>query len=67
MGTDTPAATELLITQCPDTQRWYADMVGQRVPLLREIDEGWLSREPAGYTNVVLRADARVVTQRRGR
>ena len=40
---------------------WYSDLIGQLVPLIREIDEGWLSREPAGYTNIIKRGDARVV------
>lgn len=53
--------TRILIEKCSDPQLWYADLVGQEVPYLREIDEGYLSREPAGYTNIVRREDGRVI------
>ncbi|MGA7204674.1 MAG: hypothetical protein WBX27_08605 [Specibacter sp.] len=40
---------------------WYAGMVGQLVPLLREESDVYLSREPAGYTNIVRKTDAKAV------
>lgn len=53
---------ELLITGCTDPMMWYADKVGQRVPLLGIWPEsGYRSREPAGYSNVVRFADAEIV------
>ncbi len=54
--------TQLLIKQCPDAQRWYSGMIGQRVPLLD--DAGWgeyKSREPSGYINFVQHKDAEII------
>lgn len=53
---------QLLIKKCSDSMLWYRDLVGQKVPMIKEVDEGYLSREPAGYTNIVRREDAEVVT-----
>lgn len=50
----------LRIKQCSDSLLWYANLVGQTVPLIREIEEGYLSYEPSGYTNIVLRCDAEI-------
>lgn len=52
---------KLLIENCSDPQLWYADFVGQKVELLREDSEGYWSREPSGYTNIVRREDAQVI------
>lgn len=52
---------ELLITGCSDHLMWYADKVGQRVPFVREDRDGLWGREPAGYVNIVRRADAELV------
>lgn len=52
---------KLLIKKCSDPQLWYADLVGQEVELLREDRDGYWSREPAGYTNIVRRDDAQVI------
>jgi len=52
---------KLKIIQCSDSMLWYANLVGQEVPLLKEVDEGWLSEEPDGYTNIVRRSDAQVI------
>jgi|TARA_R110001606_G_scaffold187921_2_gene335527 hypothetical protein len=51
----------LLITNCSDGMRWYADMVGQTVPLLATEHTEYKSREPAGYINFVQFADAEIV------
>lgn len=52
----------LLIKKCSDARYWYAHLVGQQVPLVREEAGVYISREPAGYINVVQRKDAVVVT-----
>ena len=51
----------LRITRCIDTSMWYAGLVGQLVPLEWEWPEGYASREPAGYINLVHFHDAEVV------
>lgn len=53
---------QLRIIQCSDPQMWYAELVGQTVPYLREDADGFWSREPAGHTNIVKREDAQVVS-----
>lgn len=49
---------ELLITGCRDRLMWYADKVGQRVAFLGEEPDCYLSREPAGFVNMVHKRDA---------
>lgn len=51
----------LLITGCGDSMRWYADLVGQCVPLLADVGTEFKSREPAGYVNYVQYGDAVVI------
>lgn len=52
----------LLITGCSDPLMWYAQKVGETVPLLGIWPEsGYKSLEPAGYTNVVRFEDAEVI------
>jgi hypothetical protein len=50
----------LAITGCSDPLLWYAPLIGQLVDLVRDLPaEGtWLSREPAGYLNIVYHCDA---------
>ena len=49
----------LRIKACSDPQRWYADLVGKKVPALGyDPISGWKSKEPAGYTNFILQQDA---------
>lgn len=50
------------IIKCSDSLLWYAKLIGHTVAFIKEVDEGYLSREPAGYTNIVRREDAEVVT-----
>lgn len=52
---------ELRITGCTDRSMWYSSLVGALVPFLREEHDCYLSREPAGYVNIVKKADAEVV------
>lgn len=51
----------LKIINCRDPCMWYAGLVGKTLELLWEDADGYWSREPAGYTNVVRREDAQVV------
>ena len=51
----------LLITSSGDGMRWYADKVGQVVPLLAVEKTEYMSREDAGYVNFVQLADAEIV------
>lgn len=52
---------QLRITRCSDSLMWYANLVGQTVPYLGTWPEGYRSREPAGYINVVRFQDAEVI------
>lgn len=53
----------LLVTGCSDPHMWYANHIGKVVPLLSRghTTTEFLSREPAGYTNIVKRVDAEEV------
>ena len=51
----------LLITSSGDGMRWYADKVGETVPLLAIERTEYKSREDAGYVNFVQFADAKIV------
>lgn len=54
--------TLLRIVAARDSLLWYADKIGQEVPHLGEWPgEGYKSREPAGYVNIVFFEDAEVV------
>lgn len=57
---------KLRITGCSDRSMWYAGMVGQVVDLLGEDRREYLSRELAGYVNIVKKADAEVVSEHVG-
>lgn len=52
---------QLRITGCSDRLMWYSGLVGELVPFLREEPDVYLSREPAGFVNIVRKADACVV------
>ena len=53
----------LKIEQCSDSLYWYRDFVGKYVPYVRVLhsEHNYLSREPAGYVNIVNIKDARLV------
>lgn len=53
----------LLIKQCPDQMRWYADLIGQKVPFLGDVGGEYRSRELDGYVNFVQYADAEIVEE----
>lgn len=48
----------LLIVRCRDPLMWYSGMVGRCVPYLGEWPDGYKSREPAGFLNIVKKDDA---------
>jgi hypothetical protein len=51
----------LKITQCSDPMMWYRDLVGKIVPLHRCHTDCFMSREPAGYANIVKLTDAVII------
>lgn len=53
----------LLITQCSDSLLWYRNLVGTTVPFLRQYEDCYMSREPAGYANIVKICDAIIVEE----
>ena len=59
-------AKVLKVTKCSDGMMWYADMVGQTVPYLGVWSDSldvYVSREPAGYVNIVKKVDAEIVEE----
>ena len=49
------------ITSCRDGHMWYAPFVG-RLAVYRGYNSGeFLSREPAGYTNIILGCDGELI------
>jgi hypothetical protein len=54
---------QLLITKCSNPLMWYRDLVGQVVPLVRDLHDErcWLSREPEGFANIIRKTDAVVL------
>lgn len=58
---ETPSDRQLKIIACSDSLLWYSDLVGQIVPLLREYDDCYMSREPSGFANIVKKQDAEIV------
>ncbi|GBO88740.1 hypothetical protein [Marinobacter salsuginis] len=51
----------LKVTRCPDAMRWYSSHIGETFPLLAEYSDEFKTREPAGYTNFILKTDCEVV------
>lgn len=51
------------IIKCSDSMLWYAKLIGKTVEFIREIDEGYLSREPSGYINIVRKKDAELINE----
>lgn len=51
----------LKIHRCSDSHMWYRNHIGTIVPLVRVTRNEFISREPAGYTNIVEKQDADVV------
>ena len=51
----------LLIEKCSDSMMWYKYCIGCYVPLLREENDCYWSKEIAGYSNIVRTEDASIV------
>ena len=50
------------ITKCSDSLFWYSNKVGCIVPYIADAGHGeWLSREDAGYLNIVKYKDGELV------
>ncbi|MEP2668900.1 MAG: hypothetical protein ABJH04_07890 [Cyclobacteriaceae bacterium] len=52
---------QLKITNCSDSLMWYNSKIGQKVDFIREESDCYLSREPSGLINIVLKEDAEIV------
>lgn len=52
---------KLRIVSCSDPSMWYAELVGETAPLLYTERDCYISREPAGYVNIVHLEDGEVV------
>lgn len=48
----------LLITNCSDAMMWYANKAGKEVDFIREESDCYLSRDDAGFINIVKKCDA---------
>ena len=52
----------ITITGCTDPQKWYADKIEEKFPVLGWAErDGYKTREPDGYINFVATEDAKVV------
>lgn len=54
---------KLKTINCSDPLMWYRDKVGQIVPFLFKISEGYMSREDAGFANIVLEKAAEIIEE----
>ena len=53
---------QLKIIKCNDPSMWYYNKIGETVPLLNEFENEYLSREEAGFTNIVKKSDCVVIS-----
>jgi len=51
----------LKLIKCSDPMMWYRSKVGEVVAFVREYDDCYMSREPAGYLNIVKKQDAEII------
>jgi len=51
----------LKLLNCSDQMMWYRDKVGEVVTFVREYEDCYMSREPAGYLNIVKKQDAEII------
>lgn len=51
----------LKIVDCSDPLMWYSKKIGKCVPLLQQYEDYYMSREDAGFANIVKLKDAIVV------
>lgn len=52
---------KIKIIKCGSPMLWYYRHVGKTFRLLREDDEGYWTRQPEGYLNVVRKQDAEII------
>lgn len=52
---------QVIIEKAKDPLMWYADKIGQTIPVEREDDQYYWAREDAGFINIILKDDAREV------
>ena len=55
------ATLKFKITGCTDHLMWYSDCIGQLAPYVAVYTDCYMSREPAGYTNIIKHEDAELV------
>lgn len=51
----------LKIIKCSDSMMWYRRKIGHIVPLVKIHEDCYMSRETAGYLNIVKLEDAEIV------
>lgn len=51
----------LKIISCDKADKWYANLIGEMVPLLAIEETEYKSRQPEGYINFVSKCDAVIV------
>lgn len=51
----------MLITDCSDSQRWYADKVGEYVLFLGDVGSEYKSIDDGGFVNFVQKEDAEII------
>lgn len=49
------------IVNCSDSRMWYKNLIGQFAVYLGEYEDEYLSKEPAGYTNIIFKNDAELI------
>lgn len=52
----------IFIKSCSDPLMWYKTEIGSFYTLIREYDDCYLTREPSGFTNIVRKGDATLVS-----
>jgi len=52
----------IYIHSCSDPLMWYKTEVGSFYNLIKEYDDCYLTREPSGFTNIVRKDDAKLVS-----
>ncbi len=55
---------QIRVIKASNPSYWYADNVGDTFPILREVQEGYMTREPAGYLNIIYKQDAEVIKEK---
>jgi hypothetical protein len=60
---ETSGSRRLKILKSSNPLYWYTPLIGQIVPFLREYDDCYMSREPAGFANIVRKEDAEIIEE----